>query len=198
MKKRVFFLKDAVWIIVAAVWLLSMLVFPLKIALSEGLSEEEQLLLEAYQKNKIIRLHIIAHSDLQEDQMVKLAVRDAVIETFGKKLALSGSQNYDDVMAILRQNQVGIFQTAQQTAVGMNFDGDIDVSVGMMELPAKKYGKVVLPQGQYNALRIVLGSGEGQNWWCVLYPQLCLSLAENNNPSWRTKDIFLNWILSPV
>lgn len=198
MKKRVFFLKDAVWIIVAAVWLLSMLVFPLKIALSEGLSEEEQLLLEAYQKNKIIRLHIIAHSDLQEDQMVKLAVRDAVIETFGKKLALSGSQNYDDVMAILRQNQVRIFQTAQQTAVEMNFDGDIDVSVGMMELPAKKYGKVVLPQGQYNALRIVLGSGEGQNWWCVLYPQLCLSLAENNNPSWRTKDIFLNWILSPV
>lgn len=198
MKKRVFFLKDAVWIIVAAVWLLSMLVFPLKIALSEGLSEEERLLLEAYQKNKIIRLHIIAHSDLQEDQMVKLAVRDAVIETFGKKLALSGSQNYDDVMAILRQNQVRIFQTAQQTAVEMNFDGDIDVSVGMMELPAKKYGKVVLPQGQYNALRIVLGSGEGQNWWCVLYPQLCLSLAENNNPSWRTKDIFLNWILSPV
>lgn len=198
MKKRVFFLKDAVWIIVAAVWLLSMLVFPLKIALSEGLSEEEQLLLEAYQKNKIIRLHIIAHSDLQEDQMVKLAVRDAVIETFGKKLDLSGSQNYDVVMDILRQNQVRIFQTAQQTAVEMNFDGDIDVSVGMMELPAKKYGKVVLPQGQYNALRIVLGSGEGQNWWCVLYPQLCLSLAENNNPSWRTKDIFLNWILSPV
>ena len=198
MKKRVYFLKDAVWIIVAAIWLLSMLVFPLKIALSEGLSEEEQLLLEAYQKNKIIRLHIIAHSDLQKDQMVKLAVRDAVIETFGKKLALSGSQNYDDVMAILRQNQVRIFQTAQQTAVEMNFYGDIDVSVGMMELPAKKYGKVVLPQGQYNALRIVLGSGEGQNWWCVLYPQLCLSLAENNNPSWRTKDIFLNWILSPV
>lgn len=198
MKKRVYFLQDAVWIIVAAVWLLSMLVFPLKIALGEGLSEEEQLLLEAYQKNEIIRLHIIAHSDLQEDQMVKLAVRDAVIEMFGKKLALSGSQNCDDVMAFLQQNQVRIFQTAQQTAVEMNFDGDIDVSVGMMELPAKNYGKVVLPQGQYNALRITLGNGEGQNWWCVLYPQLCLSLAENNNPSWRTKDIFLNWILSPV
>lgn len=201
MKKRVYFLKDAVWIIVAAVWLLSMLVFPLKIALSEGLSEEEQILLEAYQKNEIIRLHIIAHSDMQEDQMVKLAVRDAVVETFGEKLALLGSQDFDNVMTFLHQNQVKILQTAQQTAAEMVFDGKINVSVGIMELPAKKYGKVVLPQGQYNALRIALGNGEGENWWCVLYPQLCLALAENstnNRHSWGTKDIFSNWILSPV
>ena len=190
------------WLLILAAALLFTyaLLFPLRYALSEGLTAEERQLQEAFQQQEIIRLHVVAHSDSPEDQAIKLRVRDALIEAFGKELASAGEAGYKTACQILESSVDRMQRTAQACAAEHDFYGNVRAEYGLMPLPEKQYGSVVLPQGDYRALRITLGEGKGQNWWCVLYPQLCLALSQNTKTEetdffWSSERILRCWLL---
>lgn len=191
-------MKDWLLIALAALILLTALALPFGAALA--LTQEEQQLWNAYESGEIIRLHVLAHSDAAQDQAVKLRVRDAVIERFGRILSHVGSAGYAEAQALLRTHQADILQTAENCLKSLGSPHRARVEVGRMHLPPKRYGQVTLPEGEYFALRIVIGSGEGENWWCVLFPQLCLALSETPEeaPVWHSKRILQRWLALPV
>ncbi len=126
------------------------------VSYSEGLSEELS--------GGIVRLHIIAQSDSSEDQAVKLKIRDAVLsemDKFENKEDIKASLNTFEIIAnrVLRENGFSYSATAEY---------------GKFEFPTKYYDNFALPKGEYEAVRIKLGKAEGQNWWCVLFPPLCM------------------------
>lgn len=189
--------KDSALLIFVVVVFLLALLLPAACAMADDLSEEERQLLTAYESGEIIRIHVIANSNSTEDQQIKYAVRDALIEEFGDLLR-AASADSDEAYRILNQNAARMLQTARCKASSMGFQGQVSAEVGLLTLPEKTYGTVILPAGCYRALRITLGSGEGENWWCVLYPQLCLALAGDNEPNqqvkWNSTRIFANWL----
>ena len=191
------------WLLIGAgaLLLLAALFLPLKFALAVPLTAEEEALLNAWQTGEIIRIHVIANSDSQKDQVVKLKVRDALIHGFGQLIRQAGEENCDAVHLTLQKNMDHMQRLAQECAQKNGFHGRVFAECGTLQLPEKQYGSVLLPEGEYRALRITLGEGKGQNWWCVLYPQLCLALAgaENEDPNenwaWQSRRIFHNWLL---
>ena len=193
--------KEWLLIVLGATLLLLALFSPLRYALADGLTAEELQLADAYRKGELIRIHIIANSDSPEDQALKLNVRDAIIEAFGQMMSNAGMQNSEAVYAFLQQHTEQMQTVALERCAQEGFAGGVTAETGLMFLPPKQYGSVVLPEGKYRALRITLGRGEGQNWWCVLYPQLCLALssteqADNHSLIWQSRQIFSHWLLS--
>lgn len=192
-------IKEWLLIVLGVILLLFALLFPLRYALADVLTAEEQQLLEAYHNGELIRIHVIANSDSPEDQAVKLKVRDAIIASFGEMLRKSGSQSSDDTYRFLQQYTDQLQAIAQACCAQNGFSGSVTAETGALFLPSKQYGRVHLPEGIYRALRITLGEGKGQNWWCVLYPQLCLALSGSETSSadllWQSKQIFTRWLL---
>ena len=193
--------KEWLLIVLGAVLLLFALLFPLRYALANVLTAEERQLLDAYQKDELIRIHILANSDSQEDQTIKLKVRDAMIEAFGEMMADAGSRSSEEAYAFLQQHTEQMQALAQDCCTQNGFTGSVTAETGLLFLPSKQYGHVFLPEGEYRALRITLGEGKGQNWWCVLYPQLCLALSSteqtgNHSLIWQSRQIFAHWLVS--
>ncbi len=118
------------------------------------------------------RLHILANSNSQEDQNVKLKVRDAVLEL--TKDGMLECKTKEDAEKYMREHLDEITKTADEVLQQENFDYKAEAVIGKFDFPDKKYGDVVYPAGEYDALRIVLGEGEGDNWWCVMFPPLCI------------------------
>lgn len=144
-------------------------------ALADYTPEEKQLL-EAYQTGELLRLHILADSDEPEAQRIKLAVRDAVLARFGGEWseAITADEAFARLCSLLPQ----IETLARETVRRSGFDWPVSAEAGLLTLPEKRYGQIVLPEGNYRGLRLTIGSGEGRNWWCILFPQLCLALAD--------------------
>ena len=174
-----------------------------------GLTQEEETLREAFVQGEVLRLHILAEDDSTEAQVIKLAVRDAVLAAAGQRLAQAGAQDADTAYAVLCREKDRMLAAAAQTAYACGFRGSVKAETGLLTLPEKWYGNVLLPKGEYRALRITLGSGRGQNWWCVLFPQLCLALAGEEpwqqplpkEPEWQWHSlrIWQHWpLLAPV
>lgn len=124
-----------------------------------------------YDYNRLIRFHVIANSDRQRDQDVKYRVRDALIAFLRPKLEKVTS--YEEARRILLNNRSEIARIAHETLREAGLDNSVDVMIGRFTFPARAYGGVVLPAGEYEAVRVVLGEGKGANWWCVLFPPLC-------------------------
>ncbi|MCR5664293.1 MAG: stage II sporulation protein R [Oscillospiraceae bacterium] len=120
---------------------------------------------------QVVRLHILAADDSAEEQALKLRVRDAVLAYLEPELADAGSRAEAESRIAERLEQIAL--AAESAAEGRA----ITVSLGEEEYPARSYPGVRLPAGRYRSLRIMLGEGEGQNWWCVVFPPLCLSAA---------------------
>jgi stage II sporulation protein R len=121
--------------------------------------------------DKLIRFHVIANSDLNEDQAVKLKVRDAILSDVGPKLSKSSSR--EESLKILQANLGKIESISNKilSKEGQNYRAQ--AMLGDFNFPIKKYGTITLPAGEYKAVRVVLGDGEGKNWWCVMFPPLC-------------------------
>jgi len=119
----------------------------------------------------IIRLHVIANSDSVDDQNLKLKVRDAVIEEVGR---LESSKDIDESREWLASHLDDLEAAAEAviTENGCNYKASAEL--GVRWIPEKTYGDMYFPAGNYEALTITLGEGAGQNWWCVLFPPLCL------------------------
>lgn len=129
---------------------------------------------EAYtemDKGQIIRLHVIANSDSDEDQAVKLKVRDAVVEYLTPSLV--SAKTIDESRTIIMEQKDTLLSIAQQILTANNKHYAANLEIGWFDFPVKSYGTMVFPAGKYEALRIMLGKAEGKNWWCVLFPPLC-------------------------
>lgn len=124
----------------------------------------------------ILRLHIIAASDSEEDQAIKLEVRDFVLENFGQVLAESTDRTAAEESA--RTLAPKIEESVNAYLCGKT-DATARVTVGRRYFPTKAYGDLVLPCGNYTALCIELGAAAGKNFFCVLYPPLCLDVCED-------------------
>lgn len=132
---------------------------------------EEQL------SGQLIRLHVIAASDSEADQALKLQVRDAVLDHLAPLLA--DVRDVETAREILRAERDSLQRTAAETAEAAGRPCSVSVSLGTESYPTRDYETFSLPAGSYLSLRIILGSGEGQNWWCVVYPPLCTSAVES-------------------
>ncbi|GGA42849.1 stage II sporulation protein R [Paenibacillus physcomitrellae] len=121
-----------------------------------------------------IRLRILADSDNPTDQLVKRKVRDAVVAQMNSWVqTLDNPQSLEQARAVIREH---LPEVERQVAATLKANGEsysYKVEIGNVPFPAKMYGGEVYPAGNYEALRITLGSGQGQNWWCVLFPPLC-------------------------
>lgn len=123
-------------------------------------------------QENLIRLHVIANSDVQEDQRIKLQVKDAVVgylqplvENFADK---------EQAMEFVSNNIVSIQQVANDVLVNLGVDDCAVVSLGREFYDTREYDTFSLPAGLYDSLRIQIGEGQGRNWWCVVFPSLCL------------------------
>ncbi len=119
----------------------------------------------------VFRLHVIANSDSTEDQNLKYKVRDNIIN-YMKDLCMNCSSKQDVIECV--QNNINKFQNlAQQTVYDNGYNYPVNVKIGNFKFPTKTYGDISFPSGEYDALRIEIGSAKGKNWWCMLYPSLC-------------------------
>ena len=128
--------------------------------------------------NKVVRLHVLANSDSKEDQAVKLAVRDAILHVTVPMLQDCNTQ--EEAVARLEENRALLSETAQETLREHGFDDAVTIKMGVESYPTRTYDELCFPAGEYISMRIELGEGEGQNWWCCLFPPLCLDTATVN------------------
>lgn len=131
-----------------------------------------------------VRLHVLAHSDSEHDQSVKLAVRDAVLSEISALTENAGSA--DEAEAIMNENLSRIRDIAKAKLAELGEDKDINVTLSVEYYPTREYGDFSLPAGNYSSLRIMIGDAAGQNWWCVLYPQLCTGGAKTGETLVKT------------
>ena len=121
--------------------------------------------------DKIIRFHVLANSDSEEDQKLKLKIRDEVVKYISSKL--SDSKNIDDAREIILENKEQMESIAIKVIKDNGFDYEVKSVLSRENFPDKVYGDLIFPQGEYEAYRILIGSAKGQNWWCVMFPPLC-------------------------
>ena len=121
--------------------------------------------------NNLIRLHVIANSDSPEDQQLKRDVRDAILSYMGSEL--KDSESIQETKAIVRDRLDKITDIAKETIAKEGKNYSVKSMLGNYPFPTKSYGDIILPAGDYQALRVVIGDGAGANWWCVLFPPLC-------------------------
>lgn len=122
-------------------------------------------------QDSVLRFHVIATSDNPRDQQLKLMVRDAVLEYLRPEL--SGVQDQAAALRLIQKKLPQIQEIATATLRDAGCADQVQVFLGTFAFPARAYGQVTFPAGSYRALRIVLGKGEGKNWWCCLFPPLC-------------------------
>lgn len=144
--------------------------------------------------DKILRFHVLANSDSKEDQEVKKKVRDAVGAMMEPKLA--ESRNLEETEAIVQRSMENIVEVATETLEENGYYYGARARLANVEFPVKSYGAYTFPAGEYEALQVTLGEGEGHNWWCVLYPNMCFRGSVYEVPSDEAKHA-LREVLTP-
>ena len=129
----------------------------------------------------VIRLHILAASDSETDQADKLAVRDAILSEWGD-LFRAFSDRAAAEAALTEEFRERIAATAGKTLAERGRPSPVTVTLSEEDYPTRDYGSLSLPAGRYLSLRVVIGEGEGRNWWCVLFPPLCTAAAVEGVP----------------
>lgn len=124
--------------------------------------------------SSLVRLHVIAASDETAEQELKLRVRDNVLEYLTP--VLDKAESPEEAQRIINGELTSIKATAEACAGGRS----VSVTLGQEYYPTREYEGFTLPAGQYQSLRVILGEGKGHNWWCVVFPPLCVSAAEQN------------------
>ncbi|WP_379157102.1 stage II sporulation protein R [Paenibacillus sp. sgz5001063] len=121
-----------------------------------------------------IRLRILANSDAAGDQLVKRQIRDSIVEQMNQWVALlEDPQSLEQARTLIRSHLPELEALVARELEKRGIDYGYKVELGVVPFPTKMYGGTVYPAGEYEAVRITLGAGKGQNWWCVLFPPLC-------------------------
>jgi stage II sporulation protein R len=121
--------------------------------------------------DKIIRFHVVGNSDSEEDQSVKLQIRDEILQKYGPAISKSNSRN--ESFQLISEKLDEIENTANEILKKEGKSYSAKAVLGESIFPIKQYGTITLPPGEYTALKVVLGEGGGKNWWCVMFPPLC-------------------------
>lgn len=137
-------------------------------------------------KDSVLRLHVIANSDSEADQTLKLKVRDAIIETGA--LLFEECEDKEEAAVAAREQSAYLKETAEKVIREEGKDYPVTVEVGQEIYPTRTYENATLPAGEYLSLRVIIGEGAGQNWWCVVFPPMCVSAATKE----ETLDTVLN------
>ena len=129
-------------------------------------------------RSSLLRLHVIASGDTEEEQALKLKVRDAIL----KDGADIFSQNdcLDSAFEKAGKNLKKLTESAEKTIRENGYTYDVRVELTECYFPTRVYENITLPAGKYNAVRVIIGDGEGKNWWCVMFPPMCLPAAKEN------------------
>lgn len=122
--------------------------------------------------SQVIRFHVLANSDSTEDQEIKLKVRDGVVAFVQQKLKKAESK--EEAERIIRKNLSKIKREANKILEEEQYESRAVAKLTKEEFPVKVYGDTVFPAGEYETLQVEIGKAKGHNWWCVMYPSLCL------------------------
>ena len=128
-------------------------------------------------KENLIRFHVLANSDSEEDQALKLKVRDKVSYL---KPKLEDSESISQSEKIILNEKDKLMDICKETIKQNGYNYDVSINLGYSKFPTKQYSSVVLPAGEYKSLKIIIGKGQGKNWWCVMFPPLCFVDEQNN------------------
>ncbi len=126
--------------------------------------------------NNFIRLHVVANSDSTEDQVTKYEVRDAILNYISPYLENASTKQ--DALKILNDHIAQIYTVSYDVLKSKGLNYPITISVGNFKFPTKDYSSFILPEGSYDALKVDIGNASGQNWWCVMFPSLCITDSE--------------------
>ena len=161
---------------------------------------------ELLSNEDFIRFHVVANSDSDEDQALKLKVRDKLIEKINSDLVSlavaeaeaddeKASLDIDESRVYIKENIDDIEAAAEEIVREEGYDYDVSAEFGVCWIPEKTYGSVTFPAGNYEALKILIGKAEGHNWWCVLYPPLCLIDSSYSNACGKNGSDLMNDIV---
>ena len=129
-------------------------------------------------ENQVFRFHVLANSDSEEDQALKLKVRDRVLE-YSEEL-FQTAETREDAEALAAAHLQELRQVAQDEVYRQGYDYPVKAELTNMFFDTREYETVTLPAGYYDALRITIGEAKGHNWWCVMFPPMCLPAAEES------------------
>lgn len=135
---------------------------------------------------KVFRLHILANSDSDEDQQLKLRVRDKILQESEKMF--SSCNSVDEAINISRESIDKLKNISRQVIAYYNYDYDVRAYVTKEYFETREYDNFTLPAGIYDCLKIEIGQGKGHNWWCVMYPSVCISGCTDDFDSTLTED----------
>ena len=141
--------------------------------------------------SSVLRLHVIANSNSDADQALKLKVRDSVLECASQ--LTKNCQSIAEAETIIKENGEVIRQSAQERVISEGYDYHVSVELGIEEYPTRNYASLCFPAGKYLSLRVKIGNAEGKNWWCVLFPPMCLSAASKS----ENEEAFISVGLNP-
>lgn len=128
-------------------------------------------------RSDVLRLHVIANSDCSADQQLKLMVRDAVLER-GAQL-FDGTVTADEARRKIEPHKAELEAAAREVIERAGYDYPVSVNVVNEYFATRCYGSLTMPAGRYTAVKVVIGEGAGHNWWCVMFPPLCLPAAQD-------------------
>lgn len=135
----------------------------------------------------VVRLHVIANSDSEEDQTLKLKVRDRIIEVVDP--AVRNCRSQSEAIAAIGGIMGDIQAAAEDVIEAEGFDYSVSVVITEEQYPTKNYESCAFPEGEYVSLQVKIGESEGENWWCCLFPPLCLSAATDEKSN---EDAFIS------
>lgn len=144
----------------------------------------------------VIRLHVVANSNSSADQSVKLQVRDAIINHLEPKMQQLSDSNA--ALTYLENNLESICQAANNALASQGSDLQAKVTLCKEKFPIRHYDTFSLPSGVYQSLRVTIGSGDGQNWWCVVFPSLCIPASSTNVETCAVDSGFSNELTSAI
>ncbi|MBS3994930.1 MAG: stage II sporulation protein R [Alkaliphilus sp.] len=137
-------------------------------------------------KEKLIRFHVLANSDAPKDQEIKFKIRDRIIREMNP--LFEQSESLDNTRNIIKENLGNIERITREEIAANGGNYSVKATLNHSMFPAISYANTILPAGKYEALRVVVGKGEGSNWWCVLFPPLCFIDIKNVEISDKTKN----------
>lgn len=165
--------KYTVWFTKAVALLLTMVVVALAMVAASSLGEFRVRCEDISQK--VLRLHVLANSDSEEDQALKLKVRDAILEK--SDTLFQASENKADAMEIIAEHKADMETVARQTLESNGCNDPVTVELQEVYFDTRTYGDITMPAGYYDALQVKIGAAAGHNWWCVLFPAMCVPSA---------------------
>jgi stage II sporulation protein R len=143
-----------------------------------ALKKEQQAL-----SDKLIRLHVVANSDSEADQALKLQVRDRILAEITP--LLDGVTDRDAAADIISRNMLSVIAASEEVIGKEGYDYTVTAKLAVEDFPTRDYDTFSLPAGEYTALRVEIGAAAGHNWWCVIFPPLCMTAATDDEEAFR-------------